>query len=161
MLIKHKVQAQRPAKWLTVMFGMAALLSYPTLADTVYRCGEAYSTSNQCDNSVATEIKPSTIRHTTGPDQANTATRDLLDAQTLEKQRLHAEQQAAQAAAPIRLRPPRAPLAIPSNHTHHEPIANSGKHPRKTNSPYFTAVDPTAAAKKKGSAKAVPANVSP
>jgi type II secretory pathway pseudopilin PulG len=110
------------------------------------------------------------VLHTTEPDKTDTATRNLRDAQALEKQRLQAEQQAAQAAR-IRLNTPSAPLAAasPSNVNHNEPSANKGnrrekgkgKNARKPNNPYFTAVDPTAAPKKKSTAKAVPASSNP
>jgi hypothetical protein len=132
----------------------------------VYRCGEAYSTSSQCTNGAATEVKPNSVLQTTGSDKGNTATRDLRDAQALEKQRLQAEQQAAQ-AAPIRLSTPSAPSTTPSssNVTQTEPITKQGKRKgkqaRKPSSPYFTAVDPTAAPKKKSTAKAVPASSNP
>ena len=137
-----------------------------TYADTVYRCGETYSTYSQCANGTATEVKPSSVLQTTGPDKGNTATRDLRDAQALEKQRLQAEQQAAQ-AAPIRLSTPSAPSTNPSssNVTQTEPITKQGKRKgkqaRKPSSPYFTAVDTTAAPKKKSTAKTVPASSSP
>jgi hypothetical protein len=148
------------------MLGAATLVSHLALADTAYRCGEAYSTSSQCGNGTATEVKPRSVLHTTGPEKANVATRDLHEAQALEKQRLQAEQQAIQ-AAPIRLSAPNAVSATPhpSNVTHNEPSANQGhrrekvkgKLARKPNNAYFTAVDPTAAPKKKNTAKAVPA----
>jgi hypothetical protein len=89
--------------------------------------------------------------------------RDLRDAQALEKERLKAEQHTAQSAS-IRLSAPRATSANASSSsvTHNEPIANKsmrkGKHARKPNSPYFTAVDPMAKPKKKSTAKAVPAS---
>ena len=157
MLREHKPKAQRATELLIAILGMAALFSHTALADTVYRCGEAYSTSNQCANGAATEVKPTSVQQATGPDKGHTATRDLREAQALEKQRLQAERQAAQ-AAPIRLGAPAANPA-PSNVTHSAPLANHGKRKqaRKPNSPYFTAVDPTAAPKKKSTAKAVPA----
>ncbi len=131
-----------------------------THADTMYRCGEAYSTSSQCANGAATEIKPSSVLQTTGPDKVNTVTRDLRDAQALEKQRLQAEQQAAQ-AAPIRLSTPSAPSTTPDINKRNRREKGKGKHVRKPNTPYFTAVDPTAAPKKKSTAKAVPASSNP
>ena len=128
----------------------------PTHADTVYRCGEAYSTSSQCGNTVATEVKPSSVLHATGQDKSITATSDLRDAQALERQRLQAERQAAQ-TAPVRISAPHTPPPIA---THNESLAangkRQGKHARKPASPYFTAVDPNAAPKKKSTAKAVP-----
>jgi hypothetical protein len=142
------------------MVGGVTLLSHAALADTVYRCGETYSTSSQCANGTGSIVKPSSVLHATGQDKDNgsTATRDMRDAQALEKQRLQAERQAAQ-AAPIRLSAPIAPP--PSSATHSEPHAHKGKHQGKhahqPNSPYFTAVDHTAGPKKKNTAKAVPA----
>jgi hypothetical protein len=131
-----------------------------THADTVYRCGEAYSTSSQCPHEAAKEVKPSSVLPTSGQDKNNTAASDLREAQALEKQRLQAERQAAQ-STPIRLNTPTAPLSIV---TSHEPLTQSGqrkgKHARKPQSPYFTAVDPStknAKQKKKSTAKAVPA----
>lgn len=189
MLTKHKQKGLTPADFLQglppcgrdvsdahtrwfirLALTFSACCITPTYADTVYRCGEAYSTSNQCANGAATELKPSSVLQTAGPDKGHAATRDLHDAQALEKQRLQAEQQAAQ-AAPIRLSTPSAPSATPnpSSVTHNEPSASKGhriekgkgKHARKPYNPYFTAVDPTAAPKKKSTAKAVPANSNP
>jgi hypothetical protein len=179
MLRKHKPRGQAPAdllqRWspcganvfdtqtlwrIRLALTLSACCITPTHADKVYRCGKAYSTSSQCANGAATEVKPSSVLQTAGPDKANAATRDLRDAQALEKQRLQAERQAAQ-AAPIRLGAPGAQAASPppSNVTHNEPLASRGnrKHAGKPNSPYFTAVDPNAAPKKKSTVKAVPA----
>jgi hypothetical protein len=166
MLTKHKPKGLRATKCFAALLGMAALLSHATLADTVYRCGEAYSSSNHCVSGAATEVKPNSVLQTAGPDKANAATRDLRDAHALEKQRLQAEQQAAQ-AAPIRLSAPNAPSTNPSssNVTQAEPVTKQakrkGKQARKPSSPYFTAVDPTAVPKKKSTAKAVPATSNP
>jgi hypothetical protein len=161
MLKKFQQKGLRANKYFAVMLGMVTVLGHAVLADTVYRCSEAYSTSSQCAKGAATEVRPAAILHTTEPEKVNAATRDLRDAQALEKNRLQAEHQAAQ-AAPIRLNTPSSPPAAPatSSVTNHEPLANKrkGKHARKPNSPYFTAVDPSAQAKKKSTAKAVPAN---
>ena len=165
MLKKHKPKELSATECLTVVLGMAAVLSHASFADTVYRCGEAYSSSSQCPNATAIEVKPSAVLHTSGPDPSNVATRDLRDAQALEKQRLQAEQQAVQAAAPVRINPPTGLSAKPSpdSVSQTEAIARKrkGKHSKKANNPYFTAVDPTATPKKKNTAKAVPANASP
>ena len=148
---------------LILTFTLNAWCILPTHADTVYRCGEAYSTSSQCANATATEVKPSTVLHTTG--QTNNATSDLRDAQALEKQRLQAERPSAQ-AAPIRLSTPNTLSATPppASGSHNEQLTPKGKHKgqhaRKLQSPYFTAVDPSAnqaKPKKKSTAKAVPA----
>ena len=186
MLRKHKPKGLTPADYLQrlppcrkdvgdtqtrwfirLTLTLSAWCITPTHADTVYRCGEAYSTSSQCASGAATEIKPSSVLQTAGPDKGNATTRDLRDAQALEKQRLQAERQTAQ-AAPIRLNTPSAPSTapLPSSATHNEPSASKGnrrekgkvKLARKPSSPYFTAVDPTAAPKKKSTVKAVPAS---
>ena len=160
MLKKHKPKGMSAPELWAAMFCMATLMDSTALADTVYRCGEAYSTSSQCANAAATEVKPSSVLHTTGQDKSNTATHELREAQSLEKQRVQSERQAAQ-SAPIRLNTP--PLA-PASSVNHESLTSApkrhGKHSRQPNSPYFTAVDPTAP-KKKSTAKAVPANGTP
>jgi hypothetical protein len=160
MLRKHNSKELRATKFFAAMFGMVALLSQAGLADTVYRCGEAYSTSNRCGDVAATEIKPTSIPHTTG--SIHNPANDLREAQALEKQRLQAERQATQ-AAPIRQSTPSAPAANPPLNSvpQQETLTNKGKHKgkyaRKPNNPYFTAVDPHAATQKKSTAKAVPA----
>ncbi len=151
MLRKHKPKGLTPADFIHLALTLSACCITPTHADTVYRCGEAYSTSSQCANGTATEVKSSSVLNTTGPDKANSAMRDMRDAQALEKQRLQAEQQAAQ-AAPIRLSTHNAPSAAPPS---------KGKQASKPNSPYFTAADPTTTSKKKSTANAVPASSNP
>jgi hypothetical protein len=142
---------------LILTFTLSAWCILPTHADTVYRCGDAYSASNQCPHAMATEVKPSSGLHANGQDKSNTATHDLRDTQALEKQRLQAQRQAVQ-PAPVRIGMPHAPPASLANN---EPLPSNskrqGKHTRQPASPYFTAVDPNAAAKKKSTAKAVPA----
>jgi len=140
-----------------ICFALCVVYTTQTHADTIYRCGESYSTSSQCGNTTATEVKPSSVLHTTGPEKNNSVTQDLREAQSLEKQRLQAERQATQ-SAPIRLSmPPSAPASATSNASLTNLPKRHGKHARKANSPYFTAVDPNAASKKKSTAKAVPA----
>jgi hypothetical protein len=112
------------------------------LADTAYRCGDAYGPSAQCANGPATQVKPIAGLRTTGPTPANTAVHDLREAQALEKQRLHAEQQAAQQT-----------LLQPVANTPVQLNAAKAGHAKKTASPYFTAVDPTAHPKKKSTAQ--------
>ena len=164
MLTQHTTKGLRATKCLTVALGMAAVLSHASFADTVYRCGDAYSNSNQCASATATEVKPSAVLHTTGPEQTNALTRDLRDANALEKQRLQAQQQAVQAAH-IRPNTPRglstkpSPDSVsPNDAIHHK---RKGQYARRANNSYFTAVDPTAASKKKSTAKSVPTNASP
>ncbi len=148
-------QAQRLT--VRICFVLCALNATQPQADTIYRCGDAYSTSSQCGNTTATEVKPSSVPHSIGQDKNNFATQDLREAQALEKQRRQVERQAAQ-SAPIRVN---TPSSAPASTASHERLTNTpkrhGKHVGKPNSAYFTAVDPNAAPKKKSTAKAVPA----
>ena len=174
MLTKHKPKGLRQAKFLGALprcavglghvqhlafntcVGFALCAVTLTQADTIYRCGEAYSASSQCGNSVASEVKPTSALHSTGPNKNDTSSSDLRDAQTLEKQRLQLERQAT-SSAPIRLN---TPALAPVSATSTEPIVphakRRGPYGRKLQSPYFTAVEPSAAPKKKSTAKAVP-----
>jgi len=134
---------------------LVLLVTLPAWAETAYRCGDAYSPHAQCANGPAAPIQPTAELRNAGQDKAN-ASSDLREAQALEKQRLQAERQAAE-TAPVRFS---APLAPPASATHHVPQPQRGKgkgqRKGKAPSPYFTAVDPTAVAQKKSTAKAVP-----
>jgi len=137
------------------MLTLVVWFSHPALADTAYRCGNAYSASNQCSHGVAAEVLPENALHIKGQGKANANT-DLREAQALEKQRLQAERQAAHTAA-VRITAPHAP---PASDTPPAPVPQHGEpkslHSKKRPSPYFTAVDPHAGPKKKGTAKALP-----
>ena len=132
---------------------LVLLVTQHAWADTAYRCGDAYSPHAQCANGPATPIQPTAELRNAGQDKASS---DLREAQALEKQRLQAERQAAE-TAPVRFS---APLAPPASVAHHAPQPQKGKgkgqRKGKAPSPYFTAVDPNAAAQKKSTAKAVP-----
>ncbi len=151
----------RNTRWLIrLTLALNAWCIAPMHADTVYRCGNAYSPSSQCAHAAAAEVKPFSVLPTAGQDKNNTAPIDLREAQALEKQRLQAEHQAAQ-SAPIWLS---TPNTSPSFATSHEHLTQSGqrkgKHLRTFQTPYFTAVNPSAnkaRPKKKSTAKAVPA----
>jgi len=133
---------------------LALLVSHHARADTAYRCGDSYSPHAQCANGPAAPLAPTSELRNAGQDKAN-ASSDLRQAQALEKQRLLAERQAAE-AAPLRFS---APLAPPASVTHQATQPQRGKRKGKRGqqpSPYFTAVDPNAAAQKKSTAKAVP-----
>lgn len=134
---------------------LALLVTPPAWADTAYRCGDAYSPHTQCANGPATPIQPKSELHGAGQDKAN-ASSDLREAQALEKQRVQAERQAAE-AAPVRFSTPLAPPAsVTINTTQPQHGKRKSKRTGKTPSPYFTAVDPKAAAQKKSTANAVP-----
>jgi len=163
MLIKHTSKGSTATKSLLAVVSVVTVLSHTVSADTVYRCGESYSTSSQCANGTVSEVRPSSALHTPSQDKDNgsTLTRDLRDAQTLEKQRLLVERKAAQ-AAPLRFSTPSAPTSSPSpsSLSPNEPLNRQGKRKgklaRQPSSPYFTAVDPSGPPKKKSTAKAVP-----
>ena len=141
---------------MSLMLGLTALYATVTCADTVYRCGDAYSSSTQCANGQATEVKPMSDLRITGQEKTNTAAHEMREAQTLEKQRRQAEHPPAQTAA-VRLSTPSA-FPPPIANIEPTPHSSTNKHAHKPQSPYFTAVDPKAASKKKSTAKAVPIN---
>lgn len=138
--------------------GILMLLAASTAlghADTVYRCGDAYSASEQCAHGPATQVNPSAELRTTGPSQASTAVHELREAQALEKQRLYAERTAAQAARQQLLSKSSA-QPNSANTLVADTQKRQAKKAHKVHSAYFTAVDPTASSKKKSTAKAVP-----
>ena len=145
--------------WHITGWGLLTALSMSACpAETVYRCGDAYSAYPQCASGTAIEVKPNVTWPGKHTDKTNTAAQELRQAQALEKQRLQAERQATR-TAPMQLAAPDIPpsSASPSEvatqpHTHHTTQS------RKPANPYFTAVDPSTAHKKKSTAKAVPAN---
>jgi hypothetical protein len=150
------------------MLCWALVLLTPTRAwaDTAYRCGDAYGPSAQCTNGPAAPVKPTAELRTTGPDKTDAAAHDLhnlRNAQALEQQ---AAQQALMQpiqAAPVQLNTAKAGnTSLKANNIEStgKPPARKGKHARKAQSPYFTAVDPTATPKKKSTAKAVPSSSS-
>jgi len=131
--------------------------SHGTYADTVYRCGDAYSSFAQCAHGPAVEVKPYLDWANSDASKPRMASQTLREAQALEKQRLHIEHQAAQ-TAPVRLMPPSNIESEPMSYA--APTARRGQakpHHRSSPSPYFTAKDPNTAGQKKGTAKAVPA----
>ena len=159
MLTSQTLRDPTPSDFLGAMLTLVVWLSHPALADTAYRCGNAYSASNQCSHGVAAEVLPANALHIKGQGKANANT-DLREAQALEKQRLQAERQAAHTAA-VRITAPHMPTTSgnPPAPLHQRGEAKS-QHSNKRPSPYFTAVDPQAAPKKKGTAKTVPENPS-
>lgn len=176
MLTQHNPKELRPAKFaralprcsarlvpvpslaihICVCFVLWAVTATLTQADTIYRCGEAYSTSSQCDNAVASEVKPAPGLRSTGPNPNAALSSNVRDAQALEKQRLQLERQAT-FSAPIRLN---TPAFAPASTANTEPMVphakRHGPYGKKLQSPYFTAVAPSAAPQKKSTAKAVP-----
>ena len=130
------------------------LVAASTHADTVYRCGNAYSASDQCTNGPPSEIKASAALRDRAPEKPPRIANDLQEADLLEKKRLLAEHQAAQ-NAPVRFNPS-ANHVNPNHSPERNPIPSQGRRLRKPFSPYFTAKDPNAPSKKKGNATALP-----
>ena len=129
-----------------------------TWADTVYRCGEAYSASALCAHGPVSELEPLAEPHTPNIEKGNTTTDELREAQALEKRRLKSENQTIQ-STPARGSVPSASLGAITRDQHLPQQPNSNKkRARKIQSPYFTAVAPNAIQKKKSTAQAVPAN---
>ena len=144
MLTKHQPKGPNPTKFFATVLGAAVLLTHTAFADTVYRCGNAYSASSQCGHTAATEVKPSSVFSNSGQEKSNAPNRDLREAQALQ-------------SAPTRVNALSAPpVDLSSNDALTQHNKPRGKHARKPQSPYFTAVDPNAAPKKKSTAKAVP-----
>ncbi len=142
--------------WMGCLMFVSA--SAATADHAVYRCGDAYSASAQCQDGPATElIQPSAELHTHTPDPASVIKQAGREAQALETNR---RQTAYQVTPTV---PPKLGVPQQSNHfvTPHstEHSRTHGKHKRKGHpqSPYFTAKDPSASAKKKSNAKALPA----
>jgi hypothetical protein len=155
MLTSQTLRGPTPSDFLGAMLALVVWLSHPALADTAYRCGNTYSASSQCNHGEAIAVRPANALSATGQGK-NNASADLREAQALEKQRLQAERQAAHTAA-VRITAPHAP---PASDTPPAPVPQHGEpkslHSKKRPSPYFTAVDPHAGPKKKGTAKALP-----
>lgn len=127
-------------------------------ADTVYRCGEAYSASALCAHEPASQFKPQLVPSAASVEKTNIADDELKDAQVLEKRRLQSEREAIQ-SAPARLNAPSGSQSAATSDDHFPLHASSKKkRTRKIQSPYFTAVAPNANPKKKSTAQAVPAN---
>ena len=155
MLTKHKPKGLNKAEFFE---GIALCMSGVMLthAEPIYRCGEAYSTSSQCARTAATEVKPTSVLHTSEPNKNTTTASDLREAQALEKQRMQAERQITPATAINPTTNALGPAHISSNGTLTSKTERKGKSSHLPQSLYFTAVDPNAVAKKKSTAKAVP-----
>lgn len=128
---------------LSLWLGISTLAA---LADPVYRCGDAYSASEQCDNAVAHELlNPSSPRTLSSfSSSPSTLTDDKREAQSLEKKRLHAIRQASPHPS---AREPTAAVnhltPSPREASIELPLLRSPAH-RKFSSPYFMAKVPTA-----------------
>jgi hypothetical protein len=127
-------------------------------ADTVYRCGEAYSASAHCHQETASELKPQVAPRASSVEKSSASALELKEAQALEKRRLQSEREAIQ-SVPARISSPSEALGATTKDEYLPLHANSTKkRTRKIQSPYFTAVAPNANPKKKSTAQAVPAN---
>jgi hypothetical protein len=108
-----------------------------------------------CTKGHPAEIRPHAELRTSGYDSVSATTRDLREAEALEKTRIRSEKQVMQSTS---VRPIDMHQNLPMGNAD-EPATNprrAGRHTRKLQSPYFTAKDPNAPPKKKGNAKALP-----
>lgn len=124
-------------------------------AETIYRCGDDYSTSPICADGRSTAIRTPSESHTTERDKTSTAAHDLREANALEKNRLRLESRAS-------LRAPAQAMGTHQNIQLSEPdapaadVRHNGRYTRRLQSPYFTAKDLNSPPKKKSSAKTLP-----
>jgi hypothetical protein len=122
-------------------------------AQTVYRCGDQYSTSAQCNKTLATPLQNLSHEGQAKAQQAQTLPVQK-EADALEMRRLQAERQTSQA-------PMNGPVFTPDNARLPnpllpEPVANTrGK--RRLASPYFTAKAGSAPKQTKGKTAVKPA----
>ena len=161
MHIKHKAQGTNPSHNVkpcqplqTVWLAWVILMSTPTFAASVYRCGNAYSASNACTEGDAVEIQTHRAGPPSQPSKTSPAFSELKEAQALEKKRLTSERRAETQTPPrvIAISPNKANGIEISTPTESYPTL----HRRHAQSPYFTAKDPNAPTKKKSNAKALP-----
>ena len=124
-------------------------------AETVYRCGDNYSSSAMCADGRSAEIKTHAEVRTPTHDSISSAARDLHDAEALEKNRLRSEKQTAQNVPP-RLMDTRQNLTASNTDETATNLRPRGIRNHRPHSPYFTAKDPNTPPKKKGNAKALP-----
>ena len=162
--MQHKRQTKRltQAKFcalirlkIIILVSITLTITASALAETVYRCGESYSTFAQCPSGPAAEVRASQGAPQTTPSKPSLATDDMRLAEDLEKKRLQAERQATQ-NTPNRFGAVAPNHPMPPLDAERAPISKPGKHTRQPTGPYFTAKDPTTPAKKKSNAKALP-----
>jgi hypothetical protein len=147
------IASHRFIAYLSISVGLITLGSVE--AETVYRCGDEYSTSAMCADGPSAEIKTHAEVRTPTHDGTSPAARDLRDAEALEKNRLRSEKQAAQSIPP-RMMDMRQNLTASNIDETATNLYPRGLRHRRPQSPYFTAKDPNTPPKKKGNAKALP-----
>jgi len=142
--------------WMSCLMLVSA--SAATADHAVYRCGEAYSSSAQCQDGRATElIQPNAELHTHTPESASVIRQESREAHALETNRRQATHQVTPTMpAPLGVpqQPTRSVTPLNTEHSRTHGKNNRTDHPK---SPYFTAKAPSAPAKKKSNAKALPA----
>ncbi len=139
----------RAAWWLLFVFMVG-----PTLAANIYRCGDAYSTSDLCANGHAVEINTHTNPRYNALQPTSPAVTELREAEALERKRLASENRV------VKQNPPRVIVTSPSAHGFSANTAPTtqtqstvrGRRPQQ----YFTAKDPKAPPKKKGNVQTLP-----
>jgi len=159
---QQKPRGQNPTRssaclrWLRILSIGLLLLPHARLhAEAIYRCGDEYSSSAICADGRSAEIRTHVEPLIGSKDKTSSPAHDLREAEALEKTRLRSESRALQHAP--------APMSYTqqnnSTGTAETPVTgvrHGGRQTRRLQSPYFTAKDPNALPKKKGSTKALP-----
>ncbi len=139
----------RTAWWFWFLFMVA-----PTHAANIYRCGNAYSTSDLCANGHAEVINTHTEPRDNSLHPTSPAVTELREAEALERKRLASENRVG------KQNPPRVIVISPSTHglsANTAPPAQTQPTPsRRVPHLYFTAKDPNAPPKKKGNVQTLP-----
>ena len=141
--------------WRFLSIGLLLLPHARLHAEPIYRCGNEYSSSAICADERSAEIRTHAEPLIGSKDKTSSQAHDLREAEALEKTRLRSESRALQhAPAPISYtQQNNATITTEATVTD---VRHGGRHTRRLQSPYFTAKDPNALPKKKGSTKALP-----
>ena len=135
------------------------LIVFKAAAQTVYRCGDQYSASPSCNGAIISSVEDARNDRQAQAQKAQTL-HAQQEADTLEKNRLKAEQHVQRNAAPPLTVKRDTRITSPADNT--SPLPSSHGQHRKPASPYFTAKDntpkpPKPKAEEKGaSSKAAP-----
>jgi hypothetical protein len=144
-LAQKVLNRKHPTVWVAWL-GLFGWHTLTATAQIVYRCGDAYSTSASCSDD-----RTPTVHDPRNTDQAKSQDRlthqTQVEAETLEKRRIKAEQSATRAMPPV---PAWSTKDISSTHDATDsnmPMQPTHAH-RKSASPYFTAKDGTTPSRK-------------
>ena len=122
-----------------LVWGILWIVSVAT-AQTVYRCGDQYSASPSCNGAIISSVEDARNDRQAQAQKAQTL-HAQQEADTLEKNRLKAEQHVQRNAAPPLTVKRDTRITNPADNT--SPLPSSHGQHRKPASPYFTAKDNT------------------